>query len=542
MSVTNPPEPLKPSTTSHSVDSILDTAKFSEWVGLQTNASKTCLLKQLSHWNTHIAKLQNQTARFTRFKEALIADPHFFEECRHIFLEISEIEDKLKNILNTQSKLEKESYNELIFTSPLLSPLNFIPYFLSIWSICRVYILPGLSLMVPIIALILPYFILRYTLNIPINMKNYFSILQVMLSGQVGQIMNSNATGTTAAKFSPINFMKQSGVLIFTFFQSIVQPYWTYKHLSSIDKIIKEHGNLILKFKAQYNQLSKILKSHGFTFFKCPLPTINDAREATARGIIESTYFKIALKYIGSLEIIMCLANKKEINSVHWIKSPQQLPYFKAEDIFDFQVPEKCRKTIQVEFDQKRHALLTGPNKGGKSTVLRSIGLSVLLAHTYGCSLGHVTLTPFNKILACLKPDDLPGSKSRFEREIEFTANTLKEEQPTIILIDELYHSTNPPDALRSCHIYCDNLWKKTNIISIISTHLFEFVENTDSSSIQKLCCPAYILDDGTINFEYTLKDGICKVSSVDELLRRNGLLGWQLGNGTAIGRANDAI
>jgi DNA mismatch repair ATPase MutS len=127
-------------------------------------------------------------------------------------------------------------------------------------------------------------------------------------------------------------------------------------------------------------------------------------------------------------------------------------------------------------------------------------------------------------MFVCLKPDDLPGSKSRFEREIEFTANTLRFNEPILIFIDELYHSTNPPDALRSCQIYCSQLWKKDNIVSVISTHLFELVENAEEN-IQKLCCAASIDEDGDIHFEYTLKKGICRVSSVDELLKNNGLL-----------------
>jgi DNA mismatch repair ATPase MutS len=125
-------------------------------------------------------------------------------------------------------------------------------------------------------------------------------------------------------------------------------------------------------------------------------------------------------------------------------------------------------------------------------------------------------------MFVCLKPDDLPGSKSRFEREIEFTANTLKLTEKSLVFIDELYHSTNPPDALRSCQIYCNQLWKKQNIVSVISTHLFDFVEQAPTH-IQKLCCPATI-NNGNIHFSYTLNKGICKVSSVDELLHINGL------------------
>jgi DNA mismatch repair ATPase MutS len=297
--------------------------------------------------------------------------------------------------------------------------------------------------------------------------------------------------------------------------------------LKSIDDIITEKGNLAMRFKELYTELQTILNQHGFNFFKCPLPEINSARDATAQAVLNSSYFKMALKYVGSLEVIMNLAAKSEIYPVYWVKS--DTPIFRSKDTFDFQVSEQNRKVISASFDKKNHALLTGPNKGGKSTVLRALSISALLAHTYGCSLGNLTSTPFVKMFVCLKPDDLPGSKSRFEREIEFTANTLKYNEPILIFVDELYHSTNPPDALRSCQIYCSQLWKKKNIISVISTHLFELVEKAEEN-IQRLCCAASIDRDGDIHFEYTLKKGICKVSSVDELLKNNGLISSKCG------------
>jgi hypothetical protein len=402
-----------------------------------------------------------------------------------------------------------------------LKPLNFIPYVLSIWSFIRVYFLPGISFIIPFLTLIAPYIVLKFAFNVPITLSNYMNILHSMVSGNFGKIMDPNAAPSVSS-ISPVNFIKQFGIIFVTFIQGILQPYWSYKHLKSIDNIILEKGHLVVRFRNLYLRLVDILEEHGFKFFKCPLPEIHGDRDAAARAILESSYFKLALKYVGSLEVIMTMAHKKEMRAVKWVKAVT--PIFRAKDTFDFQVAENNRKTISASFDSSTHALLTGPNKGGKSTVLRALSVSALLAHTYGCAPGCITSTPFSKMFVCLKPDDLPGSKSRFEREIEFTANTLKFNEPILVFIDELYHSTNPPDALRSCQIYCEQLWKKGNIVSVISTHLFELVEKSNKN-IQRLCCPARIDDNGNIEFEYSLKNGICKVSSVDDLLKNNGLM-----------------
>jgi hypothetical protein len=507
-----------------SVDAILDTTALATWIGLQTVASKACLADQLKEWSDNPQYLLAQSAKFKRFKDAFKHSPEFYQEAKKHFTTIADIEKKLDHLMNGQSDLEKESYNEILFFKPLLQPLNFIPFLLPLWAMIRVYILPGMSLLFPIIMLIAPYLILKVLFHLPITFSNYTNILHAMVTGNVKRIFTPQAPEHTenTLEISPFKFLKQFGIVIATCIQGFIQPYWTHQHLKSIDTIVVEHGTLVIQLRDTYQALQRLLTTHGFTMFKCPLPEMTQERDATARIILDSTYFKLALKYIGSLEVIMTLASKGEVNPVRWVSS--KTPVFRISDTFDFQVPIAARKTISVSFQSRRHALLTGPNKGGKSTVLRALSSSALLAHTYGCTFGQATMTPFHKLFVCLKPDDLPGSKSRFEREIEFTASTLMHTRPIMILIDELYHSTNPPDALRSCHVYADRLWRKQNTISVVSTHLFEWVTSAPRT-IQRLCCPAVQTPNGGIEFEYTLKRGICKVSSVDMLLRENGLL-----------------
>jgi len=501
---------------------IIEIQSFSNWLGLHTQTSQKCLQQQLDDWKSDPKSLVSLSSRFKRFKIAMEKNTEFYPKCEGLFRKISDIEKRIQKLLASNSDLEKESYGELLFLKPLLKPLNFIPCVLTFWSFIRVYILPGLSFLFPFLTLIAPYFLMRFAFNIPITFNNYINILYSMASGQIGSLLTGEIKQAPSINIS--SFLKQFGLIFVTFAQGIIQPYWTYKHLHSIDTIVQEQGQLVIEFKELYKELHENLQENGFTFFKCPIPEIMGTRDATAHVILESNYFKLALKYVGNLEVIMKLANKREIHPVRWVKY-QDYPVLKLKDTFDYQVPEKQRVPISVSFSKVHHSLLTGPNKGGKSTVLRALSVSALLAHTYGCAIGwNPIFTPFSRLFVCLKPDDLPGSKSRFEREVEFTANTLKTSEPIMICIDELYHSTNPPDALRSCEIYCEKLWKKPNALSVISTHLFELVDNSPDN-IMKLCCPAKLDKNGDIEFSYKLQDGICKVSSVDELLKQNGLL-----------------
>jgi DNA mismatch repair ATPase MutS len=185
-------------------------------------------------------------------------------------------------------------------------------------------------------------------------------------------------------------------------------------------------------------------------------------------------------------------------------------------------------KKSSVSFTSKsNHSLLTGPNRGGKSSNLRAILQCVLWAQTYG-------VTPatsykgklFDWIISSLRVEDRPGTSSLFEREIEIATSILKRNRGRgLVLIDEIFHSTNPPDGEKSARIFLEKLWKKKNILSCVSTHVYSIVE-TSPTEVQKLC--AYAEEDGDnsdIWYSYILQTGICKVSSVNEVLREKGLV-----------------
>ena len=152
-----------------SAEAIINTEKFSDWIGLQTKASITCLNKQVDEWNSDPKKLSSLSNRFKRFKEAFKQDPAFYVECNAIFKEISDNEEKLHNLITNDSELERESYNEILFFRPVLRPLNFIPLVLSAWSFIRVYFIPGLSFIIPFLTLLAPYIVLKFAFNIPIG-------------------------------------------------------------------------------------------------------------------------------------------------------------------------------------------------------------------------------------------------------------------------------------------------------------------------------------------------------------------------------------
>lgn len=238
---------------------------------------------------------------------------------------------------------------------------------------------------------------------------------------------------------------------------------------------------------------------------------------------------RLALQYVGDYEVVYRLAKQERLVPVQFFKGSK--PHLRIQDGIDPFISESKPFSLSLS-GHHHHAILTGPNRGGKSSVLRSTLLNVVMAQTFGVAFcapsGSVQIRPFDWIASGLRLEDRPGSTSMFESEVEFAIQILqrtKKEPDTmgLILFDELFHSTNPPDGARTADIFLQKLWKTKNTASFISTHVFGLAKKAHKK-IQKLCVPAIQKKDGSLEFTYTLKQGICEVSSVDEILKEKGL------------------
>lgn len=496
---------------------------LASYLTVQTQAGKQALAEKTGQWSSDLSILRQKSAEFAILQQHL-QKPVFAATLRQKFSELKELEPELDTLTVKASDLETEAFNELLFLKNWSKPLNAVPFFLGLWSLLRVYVFPGMGLCMPLAMLILPFILIRFVFKIPLTMGRYTGLLSAIFSGQISSILtHPGAPAEEAAPKSPIDIMQllKTGFLGATVVQSFLQPYWSFLHLHSIDTIVQKKATVLTRFQALYASIQQTLKGSGFKLSNNPFaPHVEESRQLVAEAQLSPTYLRLALKKLGSVEALVCLA-ASELTPVRWRTGD---PHLELQKAFDYRVDNPISFDI-VLGSEVRHALLTGPNRGGKSTTLRAVLSSCLLAHTYGCAFAsYASLTPFHTLYACLTAEDLPGKKSRFEREIEFTAQTLQTEVGhSLVLLDELYHSTNPPDAEQACVQYTERLWKKQNTLSIISTHLFDFVERAPQS-VDRLCCPATLATDGVVHYTYQLSKGVCKVSSVQELLNENGL------------------
>jgi hypothetical protein len=515
----------------HRIQDSVHMDRLANHIGIRTKAGLAALKEKTETWVSDPKRLRQRSYEFATLQSSLLSVPSLDKQLAQEFTALERLEPELDALVEKASDLETEAFNELLFLKSWTQPFNFMPLVLFLWSVLRVYIFPGMAMLMPILMLILPFIIVRIILGVPITLGRYTMLLSALFSGNLSSILDPNFIHSEEAqksKSQPFDIFQlfKGGLLAVTVAQSFLQPYWTYQHLSSIDAIIQQKAAALNEFKTIYERIQGALKVAGYSLSPCPFATdITDPRQLVAAAHLHPVFLKTARRKLGALEALFCLANRAEFTPVHWLSDRSST--IVLQEAYDYRVDRQSRVAFDLTMNKgSHHALLTGPNRGGKSTTLRGLLTCMLLAHTYGCvTAAYAALTPFQSVYVCLTPEDLPGKKSRFEREIEFTAATLRvpESERSLVLLDELYHSTNPPDASKACEIYTEQLWKRTNTVSIISTHLFDFVEGAPAT-IQRLCCPATV--EGTaIHYTYRLGTGVCRVSSVQELLVENGLI-----------------
>lgn len=173
--------------------------------------------------------------------------------------------------------------------------------------------------------------------------------------------------------------------------------------------------------------------------------------------------------------------------------------------------------------------ILTGPNAGGKSTLIKSVLISIVLSQTLTITNSvETTLTPFHFINSQINIPDCKGRYSLFEGEMIRSKSNLDRIQGSgfsFLAIDEIFSSTNPVEGIAGGFAIAKRLAENTNLLSIISTHhsyLTKLKSNTDKFQNYKM---NVLMDDlGNITgYPYKLRRGVSNQFVALELLKQNG-------------------
>lgn len=188
-------------------------------------------------------------------------------------------------------------------------------------------------------------------------------------------------------------------------------------------------------------------------------------------------------------------------------------PIIQAEKIYHILLPEPLSYDIILS-PQSHFLFLTGANMSGKSTFIKSLGVSVYLAHLgMGVPAARLQLSLFDGILTNINVEDnIVKGESYFFNEVQRIKNTIltiNNGRKWLVLIDELFKGTNIQDAMRCSLAVIEGLVKIQNSLFVLSTHLYEIGDEIRTyPSISFKYFETSIQND-KLHFSYQLKDGI---------------------------------
>jgi len=179
---------------------------------------------------------------------------------------------------------------------------------------------------------------------------------------------------------------------------------------------------------------------------------------------------------------------------------------------------------VQFGKDEKL-VILTGANMSGKSTLLRSVGVNIVMA-LIGAKVSAQKFTlPIMEVITSMRvTDDIKTQTSYFYAELKRLKKIvthLENQKPTFVILDEILKGTNSDDKL-SGSISLIKKFVQYNCLGIIATHDLELgkLENELPNLVTNKCFESDITNN-QLTFDYKLKEGIAKNKNATFLMEQ---------------------
>jgi DNA mismatch repair ATPase MutS len=176
-----------------------------------------------------------------------------------------------------------------------------------------------------------------------------------------------------------------------------------------------------------------------------------------------------------------------------------------------------------------RVLFMTGPNMGGKTTLMRAAALVVYLAHVgMAVPAAAAELSTFDRLFAALTVrDSIQRGESFFlaeVRRIGALTKGLQRGERTFAIVDEAFKGTNVADARAATELLVSGLACCDTGLFIVASHLTEAAEGLDPSLAVRLVQMGTRRDGDRWVFTYQLEPGVSAVRLGMTLLEREGV------------------
>jgi len=480
------------------------------------------------------------------------------EGINHKFQRVVDIYDEIKNDLSFRDKYYYLDWDHIMF----LNKSEWFMQFMSLYNLSS----PLLSLFLPIIMLIIPFFIIKMK-GLDLSMTEYIDVLK--------QIIANHALGKVFTKFhdsdmqQKVYLVMSAAFYVFSIYQNILVCTRFYNNMTRIysylskfhqylehttanmERIISTCVTLpsyapfitalqskLTKLKQLHSKMDCIEDLHDFTISFGTMKQIGYVM-TLFYDIYESDDAHNALMYSfgfnGYMDVIRGLQQNLKSKHLNFCKfslkkgrkdgkgkqtktneavgvGPQKTAFKNA------YYPALIGSTpIKNSYDLSKHLIITGPNASGKTTTLKTTLINILVSQQFGCGCYEsATVQPYKHMHCYLNIPDTIGRDSLLQaeaRRCKHIIDAVKEsgaKDTHFCIFDELYSGTNPEEAVISAYVVMNYLAKHKNVSTMLTTHYADLCRKLEKKENMKNC-HMKVLKTGEDDFEYTylLENGI---------------------------------
>jgi len=455
---------------------------------------------------------------------------------------------------------EKYSYIQWDFAKGL----NTNPLFMQLMSIYNIAS-PIISLCSPLLILIIPFFVLKMK-QIPITVGEYGNILKgLMASNPVAKVFTGFSELGSGQKMYAI---VSASFYLFTIYQNVLSCVRFYNNMRDIHahlRCMQEYAEYSL---AQMRDFSGRIKSFvSFTDFKKNLDekivelhawklelmdisgfTFSFAKIKQFGQVLSHFYTIHASQHIsdlvsysfgfhGFMENMAGLGKQLDDGAMHLAKfslkpnNKDKKNKNKFRGLFYPNFLNNTNAVIRNDCSLAKNIVITAPNGGGKTTMLKSVMINTLLCQQVGVGCFQRASLPvlFSHFHCYLNIPDTSGRDSLFQAEarrckliLDAIGKANLEEQH-LCIFDELYSGTNPEEAVESATSFMQYLTQKPQVTCMLTTHYTQLCENLE---INKRVVNMHMgvkhdeMDKDQFQYTYKLAKGISTVKGGLKVLK----------------------
>lgn len=459
----------------------------------------------------------------------------------------------LDDTINDEYFIEKFMYIDV----ECLSFLNENDMFMKIYSFIGISS-PVFALLSPLFVLIMPFVMLKLN-NVEISYSVYIQIL--------GDIIQSKVFGKVILTEEGVKFEDKIyaflcvGLYIYNIYQNIQKCIKYYENIVLIHK----HIQGVSDFLSTTIPMMKLSLSERVFYTSEPhniyyknmethLPVLESLQEmllsikpfemnmeeAFQLGLLYKTFYTIysnktihtslyyALGYQGYMSILNELYKNvglKLLSNATFYKKSKKDKKVKFKNIV---YPVLIKETTNVPNDitLDKNMILTGVNASGKTTMLKSVFINIILSQQMGIgSFSSFSFQPYDYLHCYINIIDTSDRYSLFQSECKKCQEIIQsiQENPNkkhFCVFDEIFSGTTPDEAIKCGYGFLTFLNSNPNIKFILTTHFMDLCKQLEDDNISNYKMVSTI-QDKTLLHTYKLEKGMNDIQGSVEILRQ---------------------